>query len=1584
MKIKQMAELLNSVPVRKKAKRLLAMTLAVLVVNPVTGYGVTVHAQETETITTFAKLPSEITTQQLVVGEEESDINLPDTLGVTVVVSSADTVESIMEDSHPQEIPTEEVKPDESTSEKLGAEESATDDSNVSGSDEKEVQNDKNGAALDDVDTEPAETEKITSEERTLTGITWQINTECSGSNTFDSSNADQVFIYEPILPEGYILADGVSMPQIVVTVVAFPTRLALLRSPVASDASGGLDLSKVQTTTSYTTTGGGTINWEPTLDEYDSIIAYKLTLNNVTINSANSYGIQLPDGDITIEVSGTNNIKSMAGGGAGIVGYYPAITLTGDGNLTVDGAGQLGIDTQDLFTLGEGFTGTLNGLVWSKHPTLEAVKSTIYGNVTATGNLNVQSRFEVAEAASLTVPNDVDLNLSYCNDQIENNGTILNNGNIVLPVPSALDTDIVQQILALKLTGSGTLAIGSDSYLNDGTVLGDIVTQTGLDLTRDKPAEGTVYKAGEGTITFTPAKGEIPDMLTLNNATIESSGIPLKLDTKTVLMLVGTNILTDTRGTRGTGISTNSDVPIIIEGNSQASLTVNAYQCTNVSALTISGATVTMNGSTYGIVASGDVLLTNGAKVTAVGGEDGDALQVDRESMGSLGEPPSTFPSLTVQGNSSLTLNGGAMISGGLQVGSESTITISAGNRFNVLASNNSPIANSGTIDNNGTVLLPFTLTAAQVNALSIGGEVILIDPNDTSTPCKEYIYVGEKRYLRVELKSTLGKLDLSKGLPEEATYYKLESGGPYCYILFTPVKGSETPMLTLHDVNNTGFLMYGIELPDNSIILHVEGVNIISSIVGDGNITIEGSGRLDSKIIRSHNTATLTIAEGITANVLHELGKSTEDVTDTIYGSYSKSIRVDTNRKLILTPGAVLTLEATYKQKLSFDENTALSTHLEIGEGAKIVNNSMVILPQGTTAEQIKALPLSGTGLIMVPTAYGDKGEPTAGDTYRNDGTTINQIDGLDVTTGDHSGKTVEKDGYGWNASTNTLTLGDVALTGEIKLPATVIIHTIATSTIMGNLQAPIGETLHLTLSGTAPLDIMGKIRGRADGDTLTVQGGAKITAGRISIGGSGGSNGVLNVKGAGTSLTVSEQYSSAVYCQTINVTDGATLTASSEQGVGVMAMSGNVAVTGGSTLTTNCEYGVYIINGKLTVDATSKLITNGTVAPFCVVDKTSGKPQNDVLALAGTPIGTEIASVTGTLANYWSLVPTGKSLSVSNETSEPVNLLGAKTGELTFVKASSGGDNSGGNNSNGGSSSGGDNSGGNNNNGGSSSGSSSSYDYYEIKLSKEGNGTISPDGGYDNTLSICKGTDQTFTFTPDKGYQVSDVLVDGKNIGAKSSYTFEDVTKDHILQVIFQENDVHENPQTGLTFKDITEKDWFYVSVVNAVGKGWFEGTSDTTFSPYLSTTRGMIATVLWRMEQTPNFSSATIFRDVLQGKWYYVGVTWAQENDIVKGYGNGKFGPNDNITREQLASILYRYAQFKGLDVSQTASLDGFSDGNKVSAYATETMKWAVGANLISGKGNGILDPSGEATRAEVAAILTRFHTLIGSK
>ena len=177
--------------------------------------------------------------------------------------------------------------------------------------------------------------------------------------------------------------------------------------------------------------------------------------------------------------------------------------------------------------------------------------------------------------------------------------------------------------------------------------------------------------------------------------------------------------------------------------------------------------------------------------------------------------------------------------------------------------------------------------------------------------------------------------------------------------------------------------------------------------------------------------------------------------------------------------------------------------------------------------------------------------------------------------------------------------------------------------------------------------------------------------------------------------------------------------------------------------------------------------------------------------------------------------------------------------------------------------------------------------------------------------------------------------------------------------------------------IPFTDVKTTDWFYKEVCYVYDEALMQGTSATTFNPNGRTNRGMIVTILYRLEGEPAFMNDNVFTDVKSGSWYEKAVVWANSKGIVKGYGNGKFGPNDSITREQLATIMYRYANYKGYDVSKAADLSGFVDSGKIVSYARDAMKWANAAGLINGVGASKLDPKGYATRAQVAAISYRF-------
>lgn len=176
--------------------------------------------------------------------------------------------------------------------------------------------------------------------------------------------------------------------------------------------------------------------------------------------------------------------------------------------------------------------------------------------------------------------------------------------------------------------------------------------------------------------------------------------------------------------------------------------------------------------------------------------------------------------------------------------------------------------------------------------------------------------------------------------------------------------------------------------------------------------------------------------------------------------------------------------------------------------------------------------------------------------------------------------------------------------------------------------------------------------------------------------------------------------------------------------------------------------------------------------------------------------------------------------------------------------------------------------------------------------------------------------------------------------------------------------------------LPFTDVSTSDWFYSDVMFVYENGLFSGTDSRSFSPNASMTRAMLVTVLYRLEGEPVGTGSSSFSDVRSGSYYEKAVAWAAANGIVTGTGSTSFSPDAKVTREQLAAILYRYAQYKKLDTDAGAKLDSFSDAGNVSGYASEALSWAVSEGLINGA-SGRLMPKGDATRAQVAAILHRF-------
>ena len=260
------------------------------------------------------------------------------------------------------------------------------------------------------------------------------------------------------------------------------------------------------------------------------------------------------------------------------------------------------------------------------------------------------------------------------------------------------------------------------------------------------------------------------------------------------------------------------------------------------------------------------------------------------------------------------------------------------------------------------------------------------------------------------------------------------------------------------------------------------------------------------------------------------------------------------------------------------------------------------------------------------------------------------------------------------------------------------------------------------------------------------------------------------------------------------------------------------------------------------------------------------------------------------------------------------------------------------------------------------------------YAVTVKSADNGTVAV-----SPKNAEKGDTVTVTVTPDEGYVLASLTVtdkDGDKVsttkGEDGKYTFKMPASAVTVEAVFAE----EGTVSELPFEDVKVEQWFYDAVKYVYDNEMMNGVSATEFAPDASLTRGTIARVLFNLEGAASGAAAT-FDDVPADAWFADAVNWAAANDIVTGYGDGTFGPDNNITREQMATILYRYAQFKGYDVSAKGDLSAFTDGADVSEWAKDALSWCVGVKLINGRDNGTVDALGTATRAEIAQIFMNF-------
>ena len=265
-----------------------------------------------------------------------------------------------------------------------------------------------------------------------------------------------------------------------------------------------------------------------------------------------------------------------------------------------------------------------------------------------------------------------------------------------------------------------------------------------------------------------------------------------------------------------------------------------------------------------------------------------------------------------------------------------------------------------------------------------------------------------------------------------------------------------------------------------------------------------------------------------------------------------------------------------------------------------------------------------------------------------------------------------------------------------------------------------------------------------------------------------------------------------------------------------------------------------------------------------------------------------------------------------------------------------------------------------------GGNQGGGGSGYSYYTITATAGTDGSISPSGD----VSVREGRDQTFAITPDKGYAVANVKIDGKSIGAVKSYTFENVRRTHTIEVIFMK--ANGTPQTGV-FVDVATGSYYEDAVDWAVENGITKGTDDTHFSPDGICTRAQAVTFLWRAAGSPKPETRAMpFTDVPVGSYYYDAVLWAVENGITKGTSDTTFSPNMTCSRAQIVAFLWRSEKSPA-----AGTANPFADV-KSDAYYADAVLWAVKENITKGTTSTTFSPNAGCTRAQIVTFLYRAY------
>ncbi len=1175
--------------------------------------------------------------------------------------------------------------------------------------------------------------------------------------------------------------------------------------------------------------------------------------------------------------------------------------------------------------------------------------------------------------------------------------------------------TKSVSENLASLTAGEKIIVNG-----NEATYGGD-VSAKGINIVQSEYAtdgKQVIYKAGNGYILITwPTQAGVPYLVTLHDANIDIAGTgdvdAINIFGRLDINLEGENSL---KAPRNAINSSNSSPKIIIKGD--GTIDMESSSC---------GVKAEMG---YVTIQDNVVLNSKGAKWGVVGGYYEDVIIKDnaKANISVIPDEESYFENyaircgnLYVKGNAEVDTNGKhPFISTRIGVEVEPTASLNAIVR-GVLGSTQWPHTVYGTVTilenaiidlgaehqnsgpfsaaegasliNNGTIKIKQDISLEQLKALNITNNGTLM------LGSKAVQLFGDTLY---EDKGTItGNIDFKTNMPTEPTYYKKFDG----YMLFRPVSGTENASITLHGINleadNNLFI-----LPDEMTDVILEGENKADIIRASKNFNLKGNGTLNAlRIETTSENVQMNIGSDVKLNSEYRTG-SNMIVTSTFYGknevAYAEGLIIRDDQKVVLKSGSELKFLGQGFMQI---EEGSLND-LVIENGASIVNDSHIFLPIGTTGEQIKALNLKGGGSVRVVKEY-ENGSPKTWDTYTNAGKEVVEIK-EDLNLGDTEVTEVDNKGYTWTKEENegaeiwTLTLKDVLLTGNIDLPnKEVIINTEGESYINGNINNTTTDTgyanpINPVFRGRGVLTINGSISGGTNQDTMTVKDGARVNiVGNLFLGASGGQDGTINIIGKGTVLDIKSDMSYAILADKVNILDGATFNAASsdQDGIGVEAIS-EVNITGGSTLNVGCKYGVYIIDGKLTIDETSKLITNATSAPFCVVDKTGAKTQSEVISLPGLPTGMKIASLTGTQdfsgvnRKYWSLVSGNGSLSVSNEQNDVVELVGAATGLLTFTKPADNGGNNNGNNGNGG----------NTGNGGTSGGGGGT-------ATEDTNSSTKQTPNLPKVLVDKLVKENTKEFKLNIGHETLKLDLEAlkavqTQIGADAMLAVKKVDEKSLsaeAKVVIGNRPVYDFTVVGVNGKQIKDfgKGKIYIEILYTLG----ENEKAENIIAYYIDANGKVVEIpnsVYDAQkrsivfETSHFSKigvgkrvveevvsqAPVFTDIAN-HWAKEDIAFVTQRGLFGGTAADKFSPNMPMTRGMFVTVLGRLANadVSGLDSSKFADV-------KTGAYYAPYVEWANKNNIISGTSADKFSPNMPITREQMAAIIANYSKFAG--